>query len=305
MIRRWLRMHWLDLCTTVRRAVAEPASTAMTMAVIGIAVAIPATLWLLVGNAERAIEAWRQQPRIVVYFDPALPDARAEELASAMLGRTEVAGVEFVSSEQGLEDFAASSGLGPALRLLEDNPLPAVAFVWATPAHSTPERLSALAASLSAAAEIDAAEFDMEWLRRIQALLRLLRRAVEVLAVLLAAGAALVVSNTVRMGIANRREEIEIIAHVGGSRRFIRRPFLYLGVLQGSAGAVVGLLLVTLVVVVLREPLRAMSDAWQVPLELTGMDAGFAVLTVAAAGALAWLASLLTVNVHLGRLEPV
>ena len=99
------------------------------------------------------------------------------------------------------------------------------------------EKMEVLAAQLAARDEVDGAIFDQQWLRRLAAILALFQRGVTVLAALMMLGVILIISNTVRLGIASRFREIEIIDQVGGSRAFIRRPFLYFGVLQGGFGA--------------------------------------------------------------------
>jgi cell division transport system permease protein len=173
-----------------------------------------------------------------VYLKTQVSEQTARQLAQNLRGHAGVAEVTLITAAQGLEEFRAQSGFGAALDALTDNPLPPVLIVRPTADAASPDQLETLRQAVMAWPEVDAVQLDRDWLRRFGALLDLLRRILWISAGLLSAGVIMVVGNTIRLEIRSRGAEIEITQLVGGSRAFVRRPFLYAGVLYGlAAGA--------------------------------------------------------------------
>src|SRR5690606_7372802 len=130
-----------------------------------------------------------------------------------------VAEVTYISPEQALAEFQQASGLGDALVGMDSNPLPAVLLV--RPSGSDSAALEALAERLRKSALTDSVVLDMAWVQRLAQLTELGRRMSLGLAFLLALGVLLVVVNSIRLHIENRREEILVVKLVGGTDAFV------------------------------------------------------------------------------------
>lgn len=236
-LRAWLVRHLQSFFFSLGLMVRSPVSTLMTAAVLGIALALPAALYLTLDNLAQMTGHWDSGNRISVFLAGEQSDDDARALALRLLEWREIERVSVITREEALAEFRSMSGFADVLEAFGDgNPLPAVLTV--EPAHrfADPATMETLAASLQRLPEVDAARFDLQWLKRFDAIVEVFRRAVYLLAALLALGVVLIVANTIRLGIENRREEIEIARLFGATNAFIRRPFLYGGLLFGLAG---------------------------------------------------------------------
>ena len=274
----------------------------MTWLVIGIAIALPTGLWVVLDNVASVSAQWDSPARLSVFLGREVSAERAQALALEWQRREDVRAVRFVHRDQALEAFIRSSKLGDVAADLAENPLPHLLLV--DPAREEAGASAGLRDALAPAAEVDEVVLDSAWLQRLAALMALGRRAVSILAVLLLAAVVLVLGNTMRLAIESRREEIVIIKLVGGSDAFARRPLLYTGLWFGLGGGVCAALLVTLGVALLAGAVEALARAYQSAFELRGpslLDSLHCVLTGAALGlAGAWLA----VARHLRAIEP-
>jgi cell division transport system permease protein len=239
-----------------------------------------------------------------VYFKPEIAIARVQQLAQNTRARAGVASVQVISSADALEEFRQYSGFGTALQGLASNPLPNVLHVRPAAQASGSADLDALKHYLSAWPEVDVEQVDAEWVLRFNAILELLRRVLAIAAVLLGAGVLAVVGNTIRLEIQGRRPEIEVVRLVGGSRGFVRRPFLYTGTLYGLAGALLAWALVAIAVLVLRAPVVTLAQLYGSGYALAGPGPREIGLTLAAGVILGWLGAWLAAARHLRGIEP-
>ena len=136
------------------------------------------------------------------------------------------------------------SGLGDALAQLDENPLPHVLVLEFDQATVSPEQLSATADELQQLPLVDSVRLDMQWVQRLHAILEMGRRVAFALGIALALGVLLVIGNTIRLAVENRRDEIVVVKLVGGTNGYVRRPFLYTGLWYGVAGGLLAWLLV-------------------------------------------------------------
>lgn len=226
----------LDSLLRMRRT---PLATGMTLAVIGIAFALPTSLHMLLGAVEQLGLEQQMQVRLSVYLQQ--PD-HLDRLNAQVADMPGVAAVTAMSPELALAEFERWSGLGDVLAELEDNPLPALLIV--KPSSDEPAPVQALKKRLESLPGVDSAVLDLDWLQRLTRLRELIDRAVVMLFAASGLGVALVIGNTVRLAIAARRAEVEVIRLVGATDRFVRRPFLYSGLWFGIGGALLGWLMV-------------------------------------------------------------
>lgn len=301
-VKRYLRLHLGNLLGALSRARRQPGGTLLTVLVIAIALALPAALRVFVNNAGSLSAGWESAADFTVYLAMPLELGRAAELATEIESRNDVAAVTLIDRAHALEEFRAQSGFGEALDALEDNPLPHTLVV--RPAVTEVQAVQALARDLDAIEETALVQVDTQWVARLQSILSLLGRIVDIATILLGLAVVLVIGNTIRLEIHNRRVEIEVMKLVGGSDGFIRRPFLYLGFCYGFAGALVAALLILVALALLRGPVRELATLYASDYALRGLSARDAGLLLGGGAVLGWLGAWLAAARHLRRIEP-
>lgn len=221
--------------------VRQPTASALTIAVIGIALAMPSALNIVVSNG-RALAGGLEDIRdFSVYTRPGVTIAQAEDLRDR-LDDDLIASTRLISAEQALKELRADDEFGDVVVALAANPLPHTIVVRPVP-DADPAKLQALTERLAQHPLVDIVRLDTEWVRRLNAFLELARRAVWLVAIMLVGAVIVIVGNTIRLDIQNRRAEIEVSKLLGASDGFVRRPFLYTGFWYGLFGGCFALLL--------------------------------------------------------------
>lgn len=236
LFRAWVEAHRASLLDSLRRLGKQPIGSFFTCLVMAVALSLPMGLSLLLNNVERLGGSWQRAAQISLYLHLDADSSQGEQLSNQIKGMAGVADAEFISREKALEEFQQQSGLGEALKELPDNPLPGVVLV--TPNEVDKATLEALRERLSELPKVQQAQLDLVWVERLAAILKLGDRFVFGLTVLLVSALLLVIGNTIRLHIENRRIEIEVIKLVGGTDSYVRRPFLYMGALYGLGAGV-------------------------------------------------------------------
>ena len=303
-VEAWLARHAQTLLGSLGRMVRHPIATAMTVAVIAVALALPLFLGVLLENARAATANWNQAFELSVYLGQKAGLERAQSLAVQLRGRADVAAVRIISADQALAEFRKSSGFGAALDALAGNPLPNTLVVTPTLAASTPEGTVALKTSIEAAPDVDSVQLDTEWVQRLNAILDVVRRVLWLVGGLLAAAVVLVVGNTIRLDILNRRDEIEVMKLVGATDGFARRPFLYSGVWYGLGGGVGAVLVVGVAVLLLSRPLAHLAALYGSAFHLAGLRFASVVRILGLSVALGWLGSWIVATRHIRAIDP-
>ena len=282
----------------------SPFATLMTTAVIGIALALPSGLHVVLQNAQQLSGGWDGAAQISLFLKRTVPEEEANRLARQIQNLPEVASVNYISRSEALQEFQRLSGFGDALEALKDNPLPSVLVIHPTANASTPAATEKLLQRLQAYPPVDVAQLDMQWVKRLYVIMELVRRGVVVLAALLALAVLLVVGNTIRLAIQNRRDEIVVMKLIGGTDGFIRRPFLYTGFWYGLFGGVIAWLLVSLSLSILRDPVERLTGLYQSKFELSGLDITTTGVLIGTSILLGLAGSWLAVGRHLRDIEP-
>ncbi len=300
----YLARHAHALLSSAGHLARAPIATVFTVLVMGLALALPLGLDLLVRNARAATADFSGAVTISVFFKAGVAESRAQQLARSARGRAGVAAVELITATQALARFRAQSGFGAALDALESNPLPHALVITPLPLSANPAAMEALRRNLSAWPEVDAVQLDGEWVARFNAILALLRRALLVSAGLLAAGVIAVVGNTIRLEIQNRRAEIEVTKLVGGTNGFVRRPFLYTGALYGLLGGCTAWLIVVVTLYLLGPEAKRLAQSYGSTFVLDGPGARDFGMLLGGGALLGWIGSWLAAARHLARIEP-
>jgi len=303
-INAYFARHAQVLVGSLGRIVHQPFATLMTMGVIAVALALPLFLSLLLQNARIATGGWNEAYDLSVYMDKRAGAARVQSLAKQLKGRGDVAAVRVITADQALAEFRSDSGFGKALDALSENPLPDTLVVTPTLTASTPQGTETLKNAIAGLSDVQTVQIDTEWVKRLRAILELLRRVVMLTGVLLGVGIVLIISNTIRLDILNRRAEIEVMKLVGASDGFTRRPFLYSGFWYGLGGGLLALALVAIASVVLARPVAQLAFLYGSDFRLQGLKlvSGLGVLMIAAG--LSWIGSWLAATRHIRAIEP-
>ena len=286
------------------RLARAPLATILTLLVIGLALALPAALGLLVTNAEVATGGFSQAVDMSVYLKSGETVQQAQRLAHRVRTMPGVAKVTVISAAQGLRDFRKYSGFGAALDALTSNPLPNVLRIVPRPEASSAADLERLRRDIGAWPEVDVVQLDAQWVLRFNAMLGVLRRLVLTAAVLFGAGVLAVIGNTIRLEILNRHAEIEVTKLVGGSNAFVRRPFLYTGMLYGLGGALLAWMILEAVVIGLTGPVARLAQLYGSAFIPTGLAARQCGVLFGGGVVLGWLGAWISAHHHLRRIEP-
>lgn len=303
-VRSWLRLHAQTLVGSLGRLAEQRLASLMTMAVIGIALALPASFLLLVTNLQSLSGHWDDSIELSLYLAPGEAESRALEMAEEIESWPEVDGVQLITAAEALARFREGSGLGDAIDALDTNPLPNLVAVRPADGHDDADSIEALAGRLRALPGADVVQADADWVRRLFAMLQIARRLAGLAATLLAIGVLVIIGNTIRLDIQNRRDEIEVVKLVGGTDGFIRRPLLYGGFWYGLGGGLAALLIVQLGLLALTGPVERLAGLYGSGFRPLGLGAAGALALVSAGAALGWLGSWIAATRHLRRIEP-
>jgi len=294
----WFAQQRAALGLTLGRMAATPFATALTVLVIGVALALPASLYVALDNLANLALRLSGAPEITLFLADGID--KAAEIERSLKQRKDLKSVRFVSRDQALKELSARSGAGDVVATLGKNPLPD-AFVLA-PRDTEPAALEKIRGEAARLPGVASAKLDSAWAQRLDALLELGRDFVLLLAGLLGTALVAVSFNTIRLQVMAQRDEIEVSRLLGATDAFVRRPFLYLGTLQGVFGALVavGVLAVALLFLGLR--VDAVAEAYGATFRLNGLAWGDAGLLVALSGGLGWIGAWLAASQHLRRL---
>ena len=297
--------HAQTLVGSLGRIVHHPFATLMTMGVVAVALALPLFLNLLLSNVRNATGNWNEAFDLSIYMDKKAGAERTAALAKLLRQRGDVAAVRIITADQAFKEFRDNSGFGDALDALTDNPLPDTLIVTPTLLASTPQGTDLLKAAIAGMADVQTVQLDTDWVKRLHGMLDILRRVVLLTGALLGAGVVLIVGNTIRLDILNRRSEIEVMKLVGASDGFARRPFLYSGIWYGLGGGLMALILVALAAVILAKPVNELAKLYGSPFHLEGLNFATAASVLGVAVGLAWLGSWLAATRHIRGIDPI
>ncbi len=299
-LRAWSRRHAFSLLSSLGTIARHPLASLMTFGVLAFALALPLALHVTLTNVERLGQQWERLDTLSVFLHPGLETPEVDRLVSRLSAWPQVLAVDPVSPDQGLAELSLQLGLSDAGGLLADNPLPWVLEVTPAPGFQR----EALLARLHEEDGVSSVVVDLQWLERLDAMAEVLSRLVNLLAVLLALGVAVIIGNTIRLDIQNRSEEIEVMALVGATPAFIRRPFLYTGLWYGLIGGILAWLLVTAALLALDEPFRNLSRTYAETAGLLHPGREVLALVVGGSGLFGLIGSWLVVGQHLRRIDP-
>jgi cell division transport system permease protein len=287
LIKNYFLRHAQNCIGSLGNLTRQPVASAMTIAVIGIALAMPSGLNVLVRNGQAVAGGWEGIRDFSVYLKPGSSMENASQLREQILQRDVVESARLISADQALAELQSDTAFGVVLAALDDNPLPHTIVIRPDPGATT-EALRDLQDDLSTKPNVDLVKLDTEWLERLNAFLELARRAVWIAALLLVGAVIIIIGNTIRLDIQNRRAQIEVSKLLGASDGFVRRPFLYAGFWYGLCGAIFALFLLSISLWVISGPVERLVKLYGGGFQPIGVDR-LTLLTMIAGGLLAGL----------------
>lgn len=303
-MRAWFHQHVQSFRTTWVRLAQSPLSSALNVLVIGVALALPLGAYALLINMQRIAGPLAAAPEMSVFMAADAAPADIAAVAAALKAAPAVAKSRFVPRDQALAELKKAEGMGDILASLQSNPLPdayVIELAGKDPLAAEAETLGRALAKLPKVAHV---QLDSAFIRRLDALLGLARVAVFVLASLLSVGLVAVTFNTIRLQILTLRDEIEVSKLIGATNAFIRRPFFYLGILQGGLGGVTALAILALAGWLMNVEIARLAATYGSDFRLQPLRWGDAASFLVFSAGLGWTGAYLSVSKHLWQIEP-
>ncbi len=298
----WLVQHVSALLFTLRRLRATPASSLFNILIIGIAISLPAGMYVLLQNVQGLAEQATGAPQISVFLSLDASREDAARIGGQLKQHEAIGRVEFVSREQALEQIKRSTGLADIIGELTQNPLPDAYIIY--PKKLDPQTLETLRDELQKWPKLEHVQLDSAWVRKLEALLKFGRLAVLILAMLLSFALVAVTFNTIRLQILTRHDEIEVSKLIGATDSFIRRPFLYSGLLQGLLGGATAWLIIVISLRLLNSSLAGLMQLYASSFTLHAFSAKDTLTLLGFSAYLGWLGAWLSVAQRLWQIEP-
>jgi len=271
--------------------------------VIGVTLALPAAMHLVIKNAQVISASWDNALDFSVYLQTDVTLEDAQRLVDIISQRADVENVTLIAADDALAEFREQSGFGEALDHLSVNPLPHT-LVVRPGAANTEVSMGLLNEELGNLPEADFVQVDTEWVQRFHAILNILERAIAIGGALLAAAIIVIIGNTIRLDIQNRREEIEVTKLIGASNAFVRRPFLYIGMWYGLGGGILALALVSYGLYALEEPITRLSGLYSSPFAALALDLSESFIIAGTGVLLGLTGSWVAAARHMRQIEP-
>lgn len=276
----------------------------MTVLALGIGFSIPLSMYSVVDSFSNIGGHWQERPQITLYLEKSFSDERIKALGAKLSQDDRIGEVQYISAAEGLASFSTQFKFDQAVALLDENPLPPV-FVLYPGNDSDAGVIANLTTEFGLYEGVSSAQYDFEWLQKLSAMTSFLKRAVIVLASVIAVGLLLLIANTIRLEISTRRDEIDIIDQLGGTPAFISRPFLYMGLLEGLFGGLAAIVISSLVLKLLGGPLLRLADLYGFVFNLPALRPDIILVVLLSSGLLGWLSAKFTVSQHLRQLRPI
>lgn len=301
-MKHWLILHAQVLLSALRRFFTTPLSSLLNILVIGISISMPAGMYVMLKNIQSLAEQEVAMPQISLFLSMAADKDDIDRIGMKLKQHAAIGQVDFVPRDQALEHLKQTTGLEDVIGGLGQNPLPDAYIVH--PKMSDSNALEALRNELKKWPKIEHVQLDLDWVQKLEAILKFGLLVVLLLSVLLSFALVAVTFNTIRLQILTQREEIEVSKLIGATKAFIRRPFLYFGLLQGLLGGAAAWLIISISLYLLNNSLSELTHLYSIRFMLHFPSPGdqFALLLLSAY--LGWMGAWLSVAQHLWETEP-
>lgn len=299
---RYLGRHLTCCYTEAVRLARQPLGSLLTVAAIGLALALPAGLSAVLQNMEGLAAAWGEARSFSIYLKPNVSVAVAEQLAGNLQRNPAVGEVRRISPGEALAIMEGRAEFAAAIETLEENPLPWTLVV--APAPGAPENeFLALRDTAETLEEVDQVRADTQWLQRMSAILTLAGQAMLLVLVMVLVALVVIIGNTVRLEVQRQRDAVEVMSLLGASRGYLRRPFLYQGFWYGMGGGLLAIVLVRLGLWTLGGPFADLMTLYQSDRGLSGASWQQELLVLGVGALTGWLGAWRAVAGQLRTIE--
>jgi|TARA_R110002096_G_scaffold374321_3_gene568008 cell division transport system permease protein len=302
-LQSYIRIHLHTFFASLGRFYRAPFNFMMTVSVIAITLSLPSGLLVSISNLKSLSDQIDLTNNISIFLQQNVTFQQAVDLSQLLENDDKIAKTTLISKQDALQEFRQYSGFGAAISVLNDNPLPHVIQITPITSLNNATQLQLLLTQLEQQPAIQLVQMDMGWLSRLQGILDIAQRAVILITVLLGFAVLLIVSNTIRLELQNRRDEIDITRLVGATRSFIMRPFIYSGFWYGFLGGVLACILVNLSVWLLDGPSSSLAQLYSSSFTIDYMTISHALLWVLFSILLGIVGSWIVVSRYLSELE--
>lgn len=297
----WINAHRLAAMMVLKKLLATPLANLIMIIVIGVTLSLPAGLYLLIDNLKDAAGGITVEPQITLFLSADTSSNETKELEQKLKQHAGIEEVRFLARDTAWQTLQEKSGLKDVLGDLPKNPLP---DAFAVRAKSTdPAVAEALQQELSQWQHVEHAQLDAAWVKRLDTLLQLGHKAVAILGCLLGFALFAIIGNTIRLQILTQREEIEVSKLIGATDRFIRRPFLYAGTLQGLAGALTAWLILFMTTAIFNASIEDLARQYASDFHLAMLDMQASAVLAVCGIVIGWGGAYLAVRQHLSRAD--
>jgi len=300
-MKQWLNQHKQALSQVLSRMRLNLIATLMMCCVMGVTLCLPGILYVIVDNLNRLAGIVQNEPQISLFLKL---DASAEtitELDKQLKAQAGIKSYRFVGKDQAWQQLQLNAGTAGVANSLEKNPLPDAYFI--TPKAIDPASIDRLQNEMQQWPGVELAQADANWIKRLDALLMLGKKAILVLVAILGFALIAIIGNTIRLQILTQREEIEVSKLIGATDRFIRRPFLYAGALYGLGGGLAAWIILFAVIQLFNLSIADIAELYASDFSLMLPPAIVNVAMVLSAVGLGWIGSYITVGRSLARLK--
>ncbi|MFN7221123.1 MAG: permease-like cell division protein FtsX [Burkholderiales bacterium] len=296
----WFNAHQQALARATARLRAQPLASLLSTFVIAIAIVLPLGLYIVFNNVVSATSRLNTDPNMNVFMKLAATDAEVKAVENKLRIMPNTASTAYVSRDVALAELKKRANVADLIAGLETNPLP---HAFTLRLKSTePATIAAMRAEIAALPTVETVTVDFEWARKLARFARFAERVVMLLGALLSAAVVFVVGNTIRLQMLTQKDEIIVARLIGATRRFVRRPFLYFGFLQGALAGLFALAMVVAGTAWVVGEIRALAESYG-SFAVQGITADLAIAVVLGAGALGWIGAYASVGMYWRQVE--
>ena len=295
-MRAWLNTHTQALTRALKRMRAQPLATILSIAVIAIAILLPLALYIVFANITNAASRLNTEPNVNVYLALTATDAEANDIEKKIRAQGNAASVAFIPRETALAEMKKRANLGDLLAGIDSNPLPHAFAI--KPKSTDTATLDVMRRDIAALPKVETVTMDFEWAKKLARFVEFAQRIVFLIASVLAAAVVFVIGNTIRLQMLTQKDEIIVARLIGATRRFVRRPFLYFGILQGAAAGVIAVIAVIGLTIWVGSEVNILAASYGADFQLRAPTLIQSAWVIAGAAALGWLGAFVSVSLY-------
>ena len=301
-MRKFFLVQLRTLVASLGRMWRARLSTIFAVASVGLVLSLPLGLYTLSINLNSITTMVDSTPEITIFVSDDAGEQSIEELETKVVDLPEVDQITVISADEALEEFKTITGIESVVKYISENPLPTVLIVRPAEIQAGPSEFEQLVDTLRKFESVEAVEADFEWIRRLYSIVGLANAVFVVVSILLVVAAILLICNTTRLSVSSRLNEILVIDQIGGTKAFIRRPFVYIAVLQSLMAVLLSATIIEGVRISLEPHITQLAELYNSPFRLVGLPWQSWLTVTLMVCAISWVASRITVHICLRRL---